>query len=337
MSGTALPKLRISLDSGDSKLVSFKWLKDERMLREGSRPKCKVTKEIVPNFMEENVDHITHEAVFLQEQSYYRPSVYCVDGRRYEEEERAGLQPSYIILLTCQDRAEERRWCGEGERECPRRCCQPWQSWIAQSRQCVYTKSKHSNRYRQVTRMMITWCRQWVPPPLSGPRLTNTFSQASRNPSCSDVPSHEDINKWREGREDSHWPGRRSNCDEQEDRGRRRGEDEDGGSRLSWPPGHQKLLTDLSWVRPAAGRNNRDQPLLHPQRDSLVLQHSHHQVLSHTLTSPDTLLPRLPLTQQENGTEVPADVNGVPLLGFDNHFLLLLTFTILCLKIMEDI
>ena len=154
MSGTALPKIRIS-GSGEFELVSFKELKIKKMLREGSRPRCKVTEEIVPNFMEETGDHITHEGVFLHEQSYYRPSVYCVDGRRYEEEERPGLQPSYISLLTCEDRAEERRSCEEGERNCPSRCCQPWQAWIAQTTQCVYTKSKHSNRYRQVTRMMV--------------------------------------------------------------------------------------------------------------------------------------------------------------------------------------
>ena len=148
MSGTALPKLRISDYSGHSQLVSFKWLKDQKMLREGSRPRCRVTEEIVPDFLEENVEvsllsQFTHEGVFLHEQSYYRPSLYCVDGRKEEEGERPGLQPSYISLVTCEERGEERRSCEEAESVCPTRCCQPWQAWLGQSSLCVYSKSKH--------------------------------------------------------------------------------------------------------------------------------------------------------------------------------------------------
>ena len=135
--------------SGESQLVSFKWLKDHKMLREGSRPRCQITEEIVPDFTEEYVDvsllpQLTHEGVFVHEQSYYRPSVYCVDGRL--DSGAPGHQPSYISLLTCEARAEDRRSCEEPP--CHSSCCQPWQAWSQQSRLCVYTKSKHLQGYR---------------------------------------------------------------------------------------------------------------------------------------------------------------------------------------------
>ena len=134
-------------------MVSFKWLKDQKLLREGSRPRCQITDEIVPNFREENVDvsllaQFSEEGVFTHEQSYYRPSVYCVDGRLDKEEERLrGRQPSYITLLTCQERAEDRMSCqGAEASSCPVRCCQPWQAWLPQSGHCVYSKSRRLQR-----------------------------------------------------------------------------------------------------------------------------------------------------------------------------------------------
>ena len=95
---------------GVSGLVSFKWLKDQRMLREDKRPQCEATevellnvdiddrytldrcqncglctKDLVPDFAEPDVDtaslpSFSHDGVFVHEQLFYRPGTYCVDG-----------------------------------------------------------------------------------------------------------------------------------------------------------------------------------------------------------------------------------------------------------------
>ena len=61
-------------------MVSFKWLKDQRMLKEGVRlsDKCKINREIVPGFNEIGVDvgglpYLSHDGVFVHEMRYYRP------------------------------------------------------------------------------------------------------------------------------------------------------------------------------------------------------------------------------------------------------------------------
>ena len=65
---------------GVADMVSFKWLKDQRMLKEGVRlsKKCKINQEIVPDFYENGVDvgglpYLSHDGVFVHEMRYYRP------------------------------------------------------------------------------------------------------------------------------------------------------------------------------------------------------------------------------------------------------------------------
>ena len=64
-----------------SDLVSFKWLKDQKMLREGARPRCETHSDIVPDFYEagarlggftRDLPHFSHDGVFVHEMKYYR-------------------------------------------------------------------------------------------------------------------------------------------------------------------------------------------------------------------------------------------------------------------------
>jgi hypothetical protein len=80
-SGTALPK--ISVGGG---LVSFKWLKDQKMLKEGSTPRCVKPVEIYLDFLdalasEEYEPHFSEDGVFVHELKYYRHGAYCVEKK----------------------------------------------------------------------------------------------------------------------------------------------------------------------------------------------------------------------------------------------------------------
>ena len=65
-----------------SDLVSFKWLKDQKMLREGVRPRCEAQTDIVPDFYEagarrglgytRDLPFFSHDGVFVHEMKYYR-------------------------------------------------------------------------------------------------------------------------------------------------------------------------------------------------------------------------------------------------------------------------
>ena len=65
-----------------SDLVSFKWLKDQKMLREGVRPRCEAQEDIVPDFYEagarrglgytRDLPFFSHDGVFVHEMKYYR-------------------------------------------------------------------------------------------------------------------------------------------------------------------------------------------------------------------------------------------------------------------------
>ena len=65
-----------------SDLVSFKWLKDQKMLREGARPRCEAHADIVPDFYEvagarlggytRDLPFFSHDGVFVHEMKYYR-------------------------------------------------------------------------------------------------------------------------------------------------------------------------------------------------------------------------------------------------------------------------
>ena len=127
-SGTALPKIRVG-----ASLVSFKWLKDQKMLKIGSTPKCDKQEGVFPDFTEmaaskENMPHFSEDGVFIHELRYYRPAAYCVDGQldtesydAEEEEERGGGQPSYIKVVVCEDKWESMRSCQANDQNCHHR------------------------------------------------------------------------------------------------------------------------------------------------------------------------------------------------------------------------
>ena len=120
--GTALPKIRVG-----GSMVSFKWLKDQKMLKEGATPRCVQPGEVLPDFMEtatseENISRFSQDGVFIHELRYYRSAAYCVDGEldteeygEEEEEEGGGEQPSYIKVMLCEEKGESMGGCQDRE------------------------------------------------------------------------------------------------------------------------------------------------------------------------------------------------------------------------------
>ena len=63
-------------------------------------------------------------------------------------------QKSYIMLMSCGHKSEDMKSCSDivsGDSSCYSRCCDPWQTFHHDSSlndKCVYTKSKHLERFR---------------------------------------------------------------------------------------------------------------------------------------------------------------------------------------------
>lgn len=63
-------------------------------------------------------------------------------------------QKSYIMLMSCGHKSEDMKSCSDivsGDSSCYSRCCDPWQTFHHDSNlndKCVYTKSKHLERFR---------------------------------------------------------------------------------------------------------------------------------------------------------------------------------------------
>ena len=122
-SGTALPKILL-----EDTLVSFKWLKDQKMLRQGSTPRCVRQDQVFPLFRESSgaaVEYFSKDAVFVAESFFFRPGAYCVDGEVEEVVSReggGGEQPSHIKVVVCGERGESRGGCKDGTHSCYPRC-----------------------------------------------------------------------------------------------------------------------------------------------------------------------------------------------------------------------
>jgi hypothetical protein len=115
-SGTALPKIRVG-----GSLASFKWLKDQKMLKEGSTPRCVKQGEVFPDFtetaaVEKSVPHFSEDGVFIHELRYYRPGGYCVDGE--VDIEGGGEQSSYIKVMVCEEKGESMGGCKDEDQNC---------------------------------------------------------------------------------------------------------------------------------------------------------------------------------------------------------------------------
>jgi hypothetical protein len=129
-SGTALSKIIVG-----GSLVSFKWLKDQKMLKEGSTPRCVKPAEIYPDFLdtvasEENEPHFSEDGVFVHELKYYRHGAYCVDGeldsvgdkQEAREEGDDGEQNlSYIKVMLCEEKGRSMGGCKDRDQTCHHR------------------------------------------------------------------------------------------------------------------------------------------------------------------------------------------------------------------------
>jgi hypothetical protein len=123
-SGTALPKIRVG-----GSLASFKWLKDQKMLKQGATPRCVQPAGFFPDFTEtatseENMPHFSEDGVFIHELRFYRPGVYCVDGELDMEQEEGGEQPSYVKVMVCEEKGESMGGCKEEDQNCYHRYTQ---------------------------------------------------------------------------------------------------------------------------------------------------------------------------------------------------------------------
>ena len=130
-SGTALPKISVG-----GSLVSFKWLKDQKMLKEGSTPRCVKPAEIYPYFLETaaseaNIAHFSDDGVFVHELKYYRHGAYCVDGEldsdgdekelgeeEAREEGDGEHNISYIKVMLCEEKGKSMGECKDEEQNC---------------------------------------------------------------------------------------------------------------------------------------------------------------------------------------------------------------------------
>ena len=131
-SGTALPKITVG-----GGLVSFKWLKDQNMLKEGATPRCVKPAEIYPDFLdtaasEEYEPHFSEDGVFVHELKYYRHGAYCVDGeldsvgdKQELGEEEAGEEGddgehnlSYINVMLCEEKGRSMGGCKDRDQHC---------------------------------------------------------------------------------------------------------------------------------------------------------------------------------------------------------------------------
>ena len=125
-SGTALPKIRV-----EGSLVSYKLLKDQKMLRQGSTPRCVQQEQILPDFMD-TTQYFSQGGVFVQQAMLFRPGAFCVDGQlgtkhgQEEEEQQHREQAGHTVVVVCGERKESMGECEKDNPNCYQRCCLPW-------------------------------------------------------------------------------------------------------------------------------------------------------------------------------------------------------------------
>ena len=116
-SGTALPKIMV----GDS-MLSFKELKDQKMLRQGSTPKCVEKDEIFTQFQESDgtaKEYFSQDGVFVSKSLFFKPGAYCVDGEADtdgDNEEKE--QSSHIKVVVCRERGDSMGGCLDSQDHC---------------------------------------------------------------------------------------------------------------------------------------------------------------------------------------------------------------------------
>ena len=115
-SGTALPKIRVG-----KSMVSFKELKDQKMLRQGNTPKCVRKQQFFPQFRESigtAMEYISQDGVFVSKSLFFKTGAYCVDGEADTVGEDEEEQSSHIKVVVCEGRGESMGDCQEGQDPC---------------------------------------------------------------------------------------------------------------------------------------------------------------------------------------------------------------------------
>ena len=115
-SGTALPKIRVG-----KSMVSFKELKDQKMLRQGNTPKCVRKQQFFPQFRESigtAMEYISQDGVFVSKSLFFKTGAYCVDGEADTVGEDEEEQSSHIKVVVCEERGESMGDCQEGQDPC---------------------------------------------------------------------------------------------------------------------------------------------------------------------------------------------------------------------------
>jgi hypothetical protein len=110
-------------DKRGGNMLSFKWLKDQKMLRQGSTTRCVKQDAVFPEFREtaasgESMQHFSEDGVFISGSVFFRPGAYCVDGELDTEREEVEQQPSHVKVIVCGERAESMGRCGEDVPNC---------------------------------------------------------------------------------------------------------------------------------------------------------------------------------------------------------------------------
>ena len=115
-SGTALPKILV-----EGSMVSFKELKDQKILRQGNTPRCVKKDQMFPQFIESNgsaKEYFSQDGVFVSQSLFFKPGAYCVDGEADSVGEDDEEQSSHIKVVVCGERGESMGGCMDGQDHC---------------------------------------------------------------------------------------------------------------------------------------------------------------------------------------------------------------------------
>ena len=111
-SGTALPKIILH-----DRPISFKRLKDQKMLKDDSMPRCNNPVEFYP-YLSENIGskiYFSEEGVFVRDTRYFRPGAYCVDGQANTEDDE---EDSVITVVLCDKKGRSMGECEDKDQNC---------------------------------------------------------------------------------------------------------------------------------------------------------------------------------------------------------------------------
>ena len=108
-------------------MVSFKSLKDQKMLRQGSTPRCVKQEQILPDFVD-TTKYFSQDGFFVHQAMFFKPGAYCVDGEldtepgkqdeEWDREQQQNEQAAHIVVVVCGEKGEAMGVCEEGQTKC---------------------------------------------------------------------------------------------------------------------------------------------------------------------------------------------------------------------------